>query len=89
MLFTSLTTNNLCKILLLKRKVIAENYGINIKEFDLYEIVLTILEGKGYLDKVFEMEKEKGTDKILTPIKRTLRLTQKDDLVVHYIKQKS
>ena len=73
----------------LKQKVNTNNFEITIKEFDLFEIILSILEEKGYLDQVFEMEKAKGTDAILTPVKKTLRLTQKGDLVVDHIRKKT
>jgi len=75
-------------IAFLKQKVNQENHEIRINEFDLYEIILEILEEKGYLEKVFQMEEKKGTSAILTPIKKTLRLTQKNDLVVNYISQR-
>ena len=75
-------------IAFLKQKVNQESQEIRINDFDLYEIILEILEEKGYLEKVFKMEKEKGTSTILTPIKKTLRLTQKNDLVVNYISQR-
>ncbi|RKD27635.1 protein of unknown function [Caminicella sporogenes DSM 14501] len=69
----------------LKQKINNNDSEIQIKEFDLYEIILEILESKGYLDKVFDMEKKKGTEYIINAIKKTLRLTQKNDLVVDYI----
>lgn len=72
----------------LKQKINNEGTGICIKEFDLYEIMIEILESKGYLKKVFDMEREKGTSAILRPIKNTLRLTQKNDLVVEYIRNR-
>lgn len=72
----------------LKRKVVDEIYGTSTIEFDLYVIVLEILESKGYLEKVFELERQKGTDYLLKPIKNTLRLTQRDDLVVRYIRER-
>ncbi len=70
----------------LKHKINGESWGINIKEFDLYEIMLGILESKGYLKKVFDMEREKGTEGLINPIKSTLRITLKNDLIVEYIK---
>ena len=73
----------------LKQKVNTNNFEITIKEFDLFEIILSILEEKGYLNQVFEMEKAKGTDAILTPVKKTLRLTQKGDLVVDHIRKET
>lgn len=71
----------------LKQKLNNENSQIQIIEFDLYEIILEILKNKGYLENIFEMEKQKGTDHIINAIKKTLRLTQKNDLVVEYIRK--
>ena len=72
----------------LKQKINNEGIDISIREFDLYEIMIDILESKGYLQKVFDMEREKGTDAILRPIKNTLRLTQKNDLIVEHIRER-
>lgn len=72
----------------LKQKVNNESTDINIREFDLYEIMIEILKNRGYLEKIFDMEREKGTAAILRPIKSTLRLTQKNDLVVEYIRDR-
>ncbi|EYE87601.1 hypothetical protein Q428_12410 [Fervidicella metallireducens AeB] len=72
----------------LKQKINNEDSEIQIKEFDLYEIILEILDEKGYLNKVFEMEKQKGTEYIINAIKKTLRLTQKNDLVIEYIRNR-
>ena len=69
----------------IKQKLNTEASEVQIKEFDLYEIMLDILEEKGYLEKVFAMEAEKGSEKIINPIKKTLRLTLKNDLVIDHI----
>lgn len=63
------------------------NENDKIVEFDLYEIMIKILEAKKYLHKVFEMENKKGSMKVIDPIKKTLRLTQINDLLVDYIKK--
>jgi hypothetical protein len=61
-------------------------YGLNIVEFDLYEIIIEMLESKGYLEKNFEMEKEKGSERVLfKATKATLRITEKDDVFVNHI----
>ena len=75
-------------IAFLKQKVNNDHSEIQIREFDFFEIIIEILENKGYLDKVFAMELEKGTEAILNPIKKSLRLTQKSDLVVDYIRSR-
>lgn len=72
----------------IKQKVNAEDSGIIIKEFDLYEIMLELLEGKKYLDKVLNLEKQKGTEHVIKAINTTLRLTLPNDLIVDYIKSR-
>lgn len=59
-----------------------------IREFDLFEIVIEILESKGYLQKNFEMEQKRGSDFVLNATKKALRLTLNGDLVVDYIKER-
>lgn len=71
----------------LVKKVNTEGSETRIREFDLYEIVLDIFSGKGYLDKILAMEEEKGTEAILAPLKKSLRLTQRNNLVVDYIRK--
>lgn len=62
-------------------------YGLNIIEFDLYEVILEILESKGYLKKNFEMEQKKNSEYVFNATRKTLRLTLDNDLVVQYIKE--
>lgn len=69
----------------IKSKVNEENMGFSIQEFDLYEIILTLLDEKGYLQKNFDLEERKGTEFIINATKKALRLTLSNDLVVRYI----
>ena len=71
----------------LKEKLNKKNSDIYIKEFDLYEIMIKIIEDKGYLKKLFKMEEKKGTQKLIKPIKTTLRFTQKNDLLIDYFRK--
>ena len=72
----------------LKQKINNEGSDVRIIEFDLYEIMLEILESKNYLAKVFDMEKQKGSEYVFNAIKKTLRLTTNNDLVVEYIRDR-
>ncbi|WP_066893481.1 DUF1788 domain-containing protein [Clostridium nigeriense] len=63
-------------------------YGLNIMEFDLYEIILELLNSKGYLQKNFQIEEKRGSEQVFTATKKALRLTLDNDLVVQYIKDK-
>lgn len=71
----------------LKEKVNKKNLNFYIREFDLYEMMIKIIEEKGYLEELFKMEEEKGTKNIVKPIKTTLRFTQKNDLLIDYFKK--
>lgn len=55
--------------------------------FDLYDIIIKLLEDKGYLEKNFEFEKRKGLDRVSKAIGNTLRLTSSDNLVIKYINE--
>ncbi|AYD39513.1 DUF1788 domain-containing protein [Clostridium fermenticellae] len=63
-------------------------YGLNIVEFDLYDIVLEILDSKGYLKKNFAMEQKKGSKQVFNATKKALRLTLDNDLVISYIAER-
>ena len=63
-------------------------YGINIIEFDLYEIIIELLNSKVYLEKNFKMEEKKGSEFILNATKKALRLTLDNDLIVKYIEER-
>ena len=70
----------------IKQKINESGSDITIKEFDLFQIIIDILEDKRYLNKVFDMEQKKGTDHIVKAVKNTLKLTTKNDLIVEYIR---
>lgn len=72
----------------LKQKINGGDYGFIIKEFDLYEIMLELLEAKGYLEKNIKMEQEKGSEYVFNATKKALRLTEKNDLIVQYIRDR-
>ncbi|HHW38997.1 MAG TPA: DUF1788 domain-containing protein [Bacillales bacterium] len=69
----------------IKERVNTDNSNLHIREFDLYEVVLEILQEKGFLEKNFEMEEKKGSNFVLNATKKALRLTLNNDLVVQYI----
>lgn len=70
------------------QKINDGDYGFHIKEFDLYEIMLELLETKGYLEKNFKMEQVKGSEFVFNATKKALRLTEKGDLIIQYIKDR-
>ena len=72
----------------LKDKINNSNIGINIIEFDLYEIILDIIKSKGYLEKTFEFEKKKGRNLAKKAVTKMLKLSMDSNLIVQYIKER-
>ena len=66
----------------LVRRINAKHDDVRIVCFDLYKLMIEVLREKGYLDKVIQMEERKDSNAIINPIKRTLRLTQDEDLII-------
>lgn len=57
-----------------------------IVEFDLYNLIISILKEKGYLEKCYEFEKKKGFERVTKSISNMLKITSSDSLIVNYIK---
>lgn len=73
------------KIKALKKQNNPDADGFQIIEFDLYEIVISILEEKGYIDKCVKFEEQKGMEYLYTAVTKMLRLTNDDNLIVNRI----
>jgi hypothetical protein len=72
----------------IKDKFKSGSSGFKIVEFDLYEIMLEILQSKGFLEKNMEMEASKGSEYVFNATKKALRLTNQNDLIIQYIQER-
>ena len=77
------------KIQDLKKKNNPATDGFEIVEFDLYDMVIDILEEKGYLDKCIQFEEKKGMEYLYTAVSKMLRLTDDDSLIVNRIVERA
>ena len=59
--------------------------GFQIVEYDIYKLILGILEERGYVDKCIRFEKEKGREYLYNAISKLLRLTTDNNLIVNRI----
>lgn len=75
------------RIAYMKRKNEQSADEYRIVEFDLYNIIIDILQQKGYLEKCFEFEKTRGFDRITKAVGNMLRITAKDSMIVSYIEK--
>ena len=62
-----------------------ETDGFKIVEYDIYKLILSILEERGYVDKCIRFEKEKGREYLYNAIAKLLRLTTDNNLIVNRI----
>ncbi len=69
----------------LQESISAERDDVRVVVFDLFDMMVDYLDEKSYLDKVLKMENDKKTDAIINPIKKTLRSTLSDDIIVSRI----
>ncbi len=81
-----------CDEQIMRRKIrdlIAQNNpetdGFQIVEYDIYKLILGILEERGYVDKCIRFEKEKGREYLYNAISKLLRLTTDNNLIVNRI----
>ena len=73
------------KIESLKKQNNPEADGFEIVEYDLYKMVIGILEERGYLDKCIKFEETKGREYLYNAVSKLLRLTNDDNLIVNKI----
>lgn len=71
----------------IKRKNENNTDDYKIVVFDLYDIVIDILNKKGYMEKCFEFEKTKGFERVTKSISNMLRITASDSLIVKHIQE--
>ena len=62
-------------------------YDFSIKEYDIYNIIMDLIEEKGFMGKIIDFEKRKGTDWILKRIREMLAIGTDNDLIINYIKE--
>ena len=55
--------------------------------FDLYDIMIEILENKKYLEKCYAMEKKSGFEKVSRAVSNMMKVNSTDGMIVHYIQE--
>ena len=63
------------------------NDKYDVQVYNIYKIIIEILEEKGYLKKVIEYEKKKGIDKANDAIRDALEISSNNDKIIKYIKE--
>ena len=59
--------------------------GFELVVFDLYDIIIDILEKEGFLEQVYKFEKKKGFDRIIKSVGNLLKINDADSIIVKHI----
>lgn len=70
----------------LKNKNLSGTDGFELVVFDLYDIIIDILERKGFMDKCYSFERKAGIDRIIKAVNNSLKVSDDDSLIVWHIK---
>jgi len=63
--------------------------GFELVVFDIYDIVIDLLEQEGYLEQCFRFEKNKGMSQITKSIGNLLRINDDTSLIVQHVKERT
>lgn len=61
--------------------------GFDLKVFDLYDLVIDILEAEGFLEQCFRFEQKKGMDRIIKAVGNLLQVNDENSLIVKHIQE--
>ncbi|GHV28825.1 hypothetical protein FACS1894167_06890 [Synergistales bacterium] len=63
--------------------------GFELIVFDLYDIMVSLLEKEDFMEQCFKFEQKHGMDHIIKSIGRMLRLSDDAGLIVEYIRERT
>ena len=63
--------------------------GFELLVFDLYDILIDLLEAEGFLEQCVQFEKKKGMERIVKAVGNLLQINDDDSLIVKYIQERT
>lgn len=61
--------------------------GFELVVFDLYDIIIDLLEQEGFMEQCFTFEKKKGMERIVKAVNNLLQINDDASLIVKYIQE--
>ncbi|WKY48028.1 DUF1788 domain-containing protein [Eubacteriaceae bacterium ES3] len=75
------------RIRYIEKKNKQQTDGFKLMVFDLYDLVIDILEEEGFLDQCFKFEKKKGLERIVSAVGNLLQINDENSLIVKHIQK--
>ncbi len=63
--------------------------GFELAVFDLYDIIIDLLEQEGFLEQCFQFEKKHGMARIIKAVGNLLQINDDESLIVRYIQERT
>ncbi|MCA0757023.1 DUF1788 domain-containing protein [Paenibacillus sp. N4] len=73
----------------MKAKNLKSTDGFELIVFDLYNIIIDILEQEGFMEQCFRFEKKKGMERIVKSVGNLLQINDDTSLIVQYIQERT
>lgn len=61
--------------------------GFELVVYDLYDIVIDLLEKEGFMEQCFKFEKKKGMERIVKAVGNLLEVNDENSLIVKYVQE--
>lgn len=61
--------------------------GFELVVFDLYDIVIDLLEQEGFIEQCFKFEKKRGMERIVKAVGNMLKVNDDESVIVKYIQE--
>lgn len=61
--------------------------GYKLKVYDVYDLMIDLLESEGYLEDCFEMEKNDGMNYLVESVNDLLRMSDNNDYFTEYVEE--
>lgn len=75
------------RVAYMKNKSSKGSDGFELVVFDLYDIIIDILEEEEFMEPCFKFEKKNGMDRIIKAVGNLLQVNDEDSLIVRYVQK--
>lgn len=73
----------------MKTRISKAHEGFELAVFDLYDVIIDLLEQEDFMEQCFQFEKRKGMERITNAVGRLLQINDDASVIVQYIQERT
>ncbi|WP_312148570.1 DUF1788 domain-containing protein [Paenibacillus odorifer] len=73
----------------MKNRISKAYEGFELAVFDLYDVIIDLLEQEDFMEQCFQFEKRKGMERITNAVGRLLQINDDASVIVQYIQERT